>query len=87
MIGASTSSTKVLQQGSRSSDIFEVEPQREQIAAHSYIYAVVSFTPPSLQVSASVSSLLVLESVDTFFKPATFISLFIFYSRFSFSLI
>ena len=31
-------------------DVFEVEPQKSEIAARSYIYATVTFSPPSMQV-------------------------------------
>ena len=31
-------------------EVFEVEPPRAQIGAHSHVYAVVSFSPPSMQV-------------------------------------
>ncbi|XP_053402100.1 hydrocephalus-inducing protein homolog isoform X11 [Mercenaria mercenaria] len=34
---------------SRQQDIFEVEPARAQIMNHSYVYATVTFTPPSMQ--------------------------------------
>jgi len=31
-------------------DIFEVEPQRASIQAHSSVFATVTFQPPSMQV-------------------------------------
>lgn len=30
-------------------DVYEIEPQRASIPAHSYVYATVIFTPPSMQ--------------------------------------
>ena len=36
---------------SKQQDIFEVEPSRAQVMNHSYVYATVTFTPPSMQVS------------------------------------
>lgn len=30
-------------------DVYEIEPQRASIPAHSYVYATVTFTPPSMQ--------------------------------------
>lgn len=35
---------------SRQQEIFEVDPPRAQIMNHSYVYASVAFTPPSMQV-------------------------------------
>ena len=37
--------------GIKQQDIFEVEPSRAQVMNHSYVYATVTFTPPSMQVS------------------------------------
>ncbi|XP_064641495.1 hydrocephalus-inducing protein-like isoform X2 [Lineus longissimus] len=39
---------------SKSQDIYEVEPARAQIAAHSYTYASVTFTPPSMQQFSAI---------------------------------
>ena len=39
---------------SKQQDIFEVEPSRAQVMNHSYVYATVTFTPPSMQVSYKV---------------------------------
>ena len=39
-------------------DIFEVEPARAQVMNHSYVYATVTFTPPSMQVSLVIFYLL-----------------------------
>ena len=39
---------------SRQQDIFEVEPARSQIMNHSYVYATVTFTPPSMQVGSII---------------------------------
>ena len=33
-------------------DVYEVEPQRAAIQPHSFVYATVTFQPPSMQVSA-----------------------------------
>lgn len=30
-------------------DVYEIEPQRASIPAHSYVYTTVTFTPPSMQ--------------------------------------
>lgn len=30
-------------------DVYEIEPQRASIPAHSYVYATVTFSPPSMQ--------------------------------------
>ena len=35
---------------SKLQDIFEVEPSRASIPAHSHVYAMVTFGPPSMQV-------------------------------------
>ena len=32
------------------SDVFEMEPSRAQITSHGFVYATVTFTPPSMQV-------------------------------------
>lgn len=39
---------------SKQQDIFEVEPSRAQVMNHSYVYATVTFTPPSMQVRANI---------------------------------
>ena len=43
--------TNVTKATSKFTDVFEVEPARAQIPAHSHTYAIVTFTPPSMQVS------------------------------------
>jgi hydrocephalus-inducing protein len=50
---------------------FEIEPQRSQIMPHSYIYAIVSFTPPAM---SSYSTFLEasLENVSNSLKSKTF---------------
>ena len=35
---------------SRWHDVYEIDPQRASIPAHSFVYATVIFTPPSMQV-------------------------------------
>ena len=38
-----------LKPSARWHDVYEIEPQRASIPAHSYVYATVTFTPPSMQ--------------------------------------
>lgn len=38
---------------SKFNDVFEVDPPRAQIAPHSHTYAVLTFSPPSMQVSGA----------------------------------
>lgn len=56
--------------GSKEEITFELEPQRAQIMAHSYIYAVVSFTPSSM-TSYSTNFEAMLENVPNSLKNKT----------------
>ena len=40
----------ITKHGPKNTDVFEVEPARGQIPAHSHLYATVTFSPPSMQV-------------------------------------
>ena len=54
---------------SKFTDVFEVEPPRAQIAAHSSVFAVVSFNPPSMQVSSSLRNTLIIKMSILLSKP------------------
>ena len=38
----------------KTQDVFDLDPPRMQIANHSFMYATVTFTPPSMQVNYTI---------------------------------
>lgn len=55
-------------------DVYEVEPQRASISAHDYIYATVTFTPPSMQSYSAIFEAAVdgMPSVVSKYRNLTF---------------